>query len=166
MCPCLVAQLCLTPGDPLDSSLPSPLSMGLFRQEYWWGLPFSSSRDLPDPGSEPTSPTSPALRADSLPAEPSGRFLRNRINNSTYFFVGLLWTLNKLIHANMPGTQEALSNCNNSVITHSCDIITHYYDIAPLYAIRLYITALGHRGQGPGQALLLLYDIHWPQICL
>ena len=41
----------------------SPLSMKFFRQEYWSGLPFSSSGDLPNPGIEPESP---ALQADSL----------------------------------------------------------------------------------------------------
>ena len=34
----------------------APLSMGFPRQEYWTGLPFSSS-DLPNPGIEPISPT-------------------------------------------------------------------------------------------------------------
>ena len=33
-----------------------PLSMGLFRQEYWRGLPFPSPGDLPDPRTEPVSP--------------------------------------------------------------------------------------------------------------
>ena len=37
------------------------LSMGLSRQEYWSGLPFPMSGDLPDPGIEPASPMSPAL---------------------------------------------------------------------------------------------------------
>ena len=42
-------------------------SMGFSRQEYWSGLPFPSSRDLPDPGIEPRSP---ALQADALLSEP------------------------------------------------------------------------------------------------
>ena len=33
--------------------------MGFSRQEYWGGLPFTSPRDLPDPGSEPRSPVWP-----------------------------------------------------------------------------------------------------------
>ena len=37
------------------------LSMGFSRQEYWSGLPFPSPEDLPDPGIEPLSLTSPAL---------------------------------------------------------------------------------------------------------
>ena len=36
-------------------------------QEYWSGLPFSSSGELPDPGIEPASLVPPALQADSLP---------------------------------------------------------------------------------------------------
>ena len=34
----------------------APLSMGVSTQEYWSGLPFSSPRDLPDPGIKPMSP--------------------------------------------------------------------------------------------------------------
>ena len=41
--------------------------MGFSRQEYWSGLPFPSSGDLPDPGIDPRSL---ALQADSLPSEP------------------------------------------------------------------------------------------------
>jgi len=47
-----------------------PLSMGFPRQEYWSWLPFSSPGDLPDPGIEPGSP---ALLADSLLSEPTGK---------------------------------------------------------------------------------------------
>ena len=41
--------------------LQAPLSLGFSRQEYWSGLPFPPPADLPDPGMEPTSLTSPAL---------------------------------------------------------------------------------------------------------
>ena len=40
------------------------------RPEYWSGKPFPSPGDLPNPGIEPRSP---ALQADSLPAEPQGK---------------------------------------------------------------------------------------------
>ena len=39
----------------------APLSMGFSRQEHWSGFPFPSPGDLPNPGIEPTSLTSPAL---------------------------------------------------------------------------------------------------------
>ena len=57
------------------------LSMGLFRQEYWSGLPFSPPRDLLNPGIEPTSPASPALQVDSLPTEPSRKLIIRGTNN-------------------------------------------------------------------------------------
>ena len=39
-------------------------------QEYWSGEPIPSPADLPNPGIEPRSP---ALQADSLPTELSGK---------------------------------------------------------------------------------------------
>ena len=44
--------------------------MEFSRPEYWTGWPFPSPGDLPNPGIEPRSP---ALQADSLPAEPQGK---------------------------------------------------------------------------------------------
>ena len=38
-----------------------PLSMGFSRQEHWSGLPCRPPGDLPHPGTEPASLTSPAL---------------------------------------------------------------------------------------------------------
>ena len=48
---------------PMDCSKAQqlPLFVGFFRQEYWSRLPFPIPGDLPDPGMEPTSLTSPAL---------------------------------------------------------------------------------------------------------
>ena len=45
-------------------------SMEFSRQEHWSELPFTSLGDLPDPGIEPESP---ALQADSLSSEPTGK---------------------------------------------------------------------------------------------
>ena len=47
---------------PIDCSPARLLSMGFSTQEYWCGLPFPSSGDLPTPGIEPRSS---ALQADS-----------------------------------------------------------------------------------------------------
>ena len=44
--------------------------MDFFRPEYWSEEPFLSPGNLPNPGIEPRSP---ALQADSLPAEPQGK---------------------------------------------------------------------------------------------
>ena len=58
-------QSCQTLWDPMDYSPHVPLSMGFFRQAYWSGLTFPAE-DLPDPGTEPMSPVSPALQVDFL----------------------------------------------------------------------------------------------------
>ena len=47
----------------------APLSMWFPRPEYWSGLPLFSPGDLPDLGSEPTSPT---WQEDSLPLSYQG----------------------------------------------------------------------------------------------
>ena len=44
--------------------------MEFSRPEHWSGWPFPSPGDLPKPGIEPGSP---ALQADSSPAEPPGK---------------------------------------------------------------------------------------------
>ena len=69
------------------SSFPSnkwSVSMGFPRQEYWSGLLFLSSGDLPDPGIKPESP---ALQADSLPWTTYVRFWQSHINALIYAFI-------------------------------------------------------------------------------
>ena len=57
----LVAPLCLTLCNPMDCSPPSSSVQGILQARIleWVAIPFS--RDLPDPGVEPRSPT---LQAD------------------------------------------------------------------------------------------------------
>ena len=47
--------------DPIDCSPSGSSVHGILQQEYWSGWPRPSPGDLPDPGIEPTSLTSPAL---------------------------------------------------------------------------------------------------------
>ena len=54
--------------------------MGFSRQEYWSGLPLPSLGDLPDPGIEPGFP---ALQADTLPSEPPGKPVVERLGAAT-----------------------------------------------------------------------------------
>ena len=55
---------------PWTVACQAPLFMEFSRQDYWNGLPFPSSGNLPDPGIEPRSP---ALQADFLPSELPGK---------------------------------------------------------------------------------------------
>ena len=66
-----VCALSSTLCDPMDCSPPGSSVDGIFQEKYWNGLPFPPPGDLPDPGIEPTSPMSPALKVDSLPSEKS-----------------------------------------------------------------------------------------------
>ena len=51
----------------------APLSMGFPRQEYWSGFLCPPPGDLPDLGSEPMSPVSPALVDRIFTTEPPGK---------------------------------------------------------------------------------------------
>ena len=62
-----VIQSSWTLCDPMDYTCDP---MEFTRPEYWSRQPFPSSGDLPNPGIKPTSP---ALQADSLAAEPQGK---------------------------------------------------------------------------------------------
>ena len=57
--------------------------MEFFRQDYWKGLPFPPSGDLPDPGIKPVSP---ALQADSLPSKPPEKPVYVYVFLNTIFF--------------------------------------------------------------------------------
>ena len=52
--------------------------MEFSRPEYWSAWPFPSPGDLPNPGIEPRSP---ALGADSLPAEPQGKPKKTQVGS-------------------------------------------------------------------------------------
>ena len=62
----LIAKSCPTLETPWTVACWAPLSMEFSRQEYWSELPLPTPGDLPNPGIEPASLTSPAL---------AGRFL-------------------------------------------------------------------------------------------
>ena len=64
-----VIQWCQTPCDPMDYTVHGILQARILE---WVAFPFSG--DLPNPGIEPRSP---ALQADSSPAEPQGNPILN-----------------------------------------------------------------------------------------
>ena len=66
-----MAQLCPTICDPMDCSPPGSFCpQGFSRQEYWSGFPSPPPGNLPNPG---TQPRSPSLQSDSLPSESPGK---------------------------------------------------------------------------------------------
>ena len=66
----LVAQSCPTLYDPMDCSLPGSSAHGILQARILECVAMPFSRDLPNPGIKPRSPT---LQADSLPFESPGK---------------------------------------------------------------------------------------------
>ena len=64
-----------------------PLSLGFPRQEYWSGWQFPSRGDLPNPGMEPPSLTSPALAGGFFTTSTMGELLY------TYTLLSILTTI-------------------------------------------------------------------------
>ena len=81
-----------------------PPSMGFSRQEYWSGLPFPSPGDLPNPGIEPGSP---ALQADALTSQPTGKppgLYLTKLETGKQF--SLFLTHSSVLAWGIPGTGE------------------------------------------------------------
>ena len=68
--PCVHAQSCSIPCNPIDCTHQAPLTMRFPKREYWSGLPFPSPGDLTDPRIESTSS---ALASGFFTTEPSGK---------------------------------------------------------------------------------------------
>ena len=69
----------------MDCNLPGSSVHGILQERILEWLPFPTPGELPDPGIEPASPMPPALHADSLLTEPSGKLkitmiYRNLVN--------------------------------------------------------------------------------------
>ena len=79
----LIAPSCLTLCNSMDCSSPGSSVHEILQARIleWVAIPFS--RDLPDPGIEPGSPT---LQADSLLSEPRGKQPSTQILVSKYHF--------------------------------------------------------------------------------
>ena len=69
---------------PWTAGHQAPLSMGFSRQECQSGLPFPSTGELPNPGIEPWSLTSPPLAGRFFTASATGKAL---VQHGFYFFI-------------------------------------------------------------------------------
>ena len=78
-------QLCPNLCNPMNHSKPGSSVHGILRQEYWSGVPYPPTRDLPNPRTKPTSLLPPAL---------AGRFFTN---NATWEAHQNLWDAAKTV---------------------------------------------------------------------
>ena len=105
----------------------APLSMGLFRQEYWSGLPLPSQGDLPDPRIELSSL---ALQANSLSSEPPGKpyaFHKAAYNDCSWASQVALLVKNLPVNAggirdigSIPGLGRSLGGGHGNPLQYSC----------------------------------------------
>ena len=77
MCVCMHAQTYLTLCDSMDCSPPGSTVHGITLARILEWVSISSSRDVPDPRIEPTSPASLALAGRFFTAEPLGSHFIN-----------------------------------------------------------------------------------------
>ena len=85
-----VTQPCPTLCNTMDYSPTGSSVHGILQAEYWSGLPFPSSGDLPNPGIKPRSP---AWQTASLPSEPPGKPLL--ITDWVHILVVRIWRTRK-----------------------------------------------------------------------
>ena len=75
---------------------------------YWSGEPFPSPRDPPDSGTEPMSPLSSVLQAESLLNEPSGKPIYMHIYTyiSVYVYEEVMATHSSILAWRIAWTEE------------------------------------------------------------
>ena len=84
---------------PWAAAHQTPPSTEFYRQEYWNGLPCPPPGDLPNSGIKPESP---ALRADSLPSEPTRKPSSNEKEDFSQKHTASLhsdvWNISSIFH--------------------------------------------------------------------
>ena len=100
----LVTQSCQLCAIPWTVAHQAPLTMGFPRQEYWSGLPCPSPGDLPDPGMESGSLTSPALAGRFFTSVPPGIFPDSSAGKESAWNVGDLGSVPRLTRS--PGERR------------------------------------------------------------
>ena len=123
LCVCvLVLHHCPALYNPTDYSPPGSSVHGILQARIL---------DLPDPGIKPTSPVSPVLQADSLPAKPSGKppnpcnFYKDQFNSKTLAYAISLMLLLSLLGF----FKELLSNFYSIFLYYLGNHICYIIDI-------------------------------------
>ena len=117
----------------------APLSVGFSRQEYWSGLPFPSPGDIPEPGIEPVSLTSPALAGGFFITSATWEDSLCLNNNKTYILNQYLPTFNSRLV--WPREPWALSSVL-STIEELWECLTSFLPFSPFLSLSLTVTSL------------------------
>ena len=120
---CSVASVASNSLQPHGRQPIRPLCLWGSLQEYWSGSPCSPPGDLPDTGTEPPSPASPALQADSLPLSHWGSPTPLRITSDQWLhgtISAVLPTHFRAVHSekDINRLEERRSKENKEALTH------------------------------------------------
>ena len=135
----LCAQLCGTLGDSMDCSLPGSSAHGISQVRILEWVAISSSRGSSRPGIEPRSP---ALQADSLPAESQGK-PKNTGVGSLSLLQGIFPTQGSnpgLPHCRQTLYQLSHQGSPDSLEPWPCDLCLESWDLSPLPLMRLHVS--------------------------
>ena len=133
----------------------APLSMGFSRQEYWSGLPFPSTGDLPDPEIKPRSP---ALQADSLSSRPPGKPKTSvtQVNRQQVFLAILNYLIRLSISVNIHGhDQQCIDNIYNQLLS-TIKYVSIVWESPVVQWLRLYTFTAKGSGSIPGRGSKIL----------
>ena len=122
---------------PWTVACQAPLSMGLFRQEYWNGLPFPPPENLPDPGIEPVSLESLTLVGRFFATVPPGKTTTEAqyhiywVSNDTLQSYHISWafslrsfhTFSSLLIQLKPLPTSLISRVESSKLTENIEVI-------------------------------------------
>ena len=92
MCVCVILHMCALScfqlfAPPWTIALQAQLSMKFSKQEYWSGLPFPYSGDLPNPGIKPEFPTPLALAGRFFTTVPANVYIYIYMYIYTYIYI-------------------------------------------------------------------------------
>ena len=106
LCICAkLLQFCPTLCDPVDCSLSGFSIHGIIQARVLEWVAMSSSRDLPNPGTEPASLTFPELASGSLPLVPTGKPFVTLTNCDTHRALGTEVFSTDLLIKNIKGRE-------------------------------------------------------------
>ena len=128
-----VASVMSDSATPWTVACQAPLSMGFSRQEYWSGLPFPSSRYLPDLGIEPGSVMSPELAGGFFTTSTTRKALCSACSTviRNWCFLGRTTVNSQTSTFSCPANCASSQSCSGAHPTHNtfCSDLLHQYHL-------------------------------------
>ena len=111
--------------NPMNCSPPGPSAHGILQEEYWSGLPCPPPADLPNPGIEPASLTSPALArgffttSASWKAQGEGSGRISWSSSISLYYPWLVWYLRSWARQHQEQSSQREGFCPQPLCAHN-----------------------------------------------